>query len=56
MLYATKTAITFSILAFAIVRILVNKDPCKDMNIENGLIGLIAGSYIEQGHQRMVKK
>jgi hypothetical protein len=55
-LYFTKTAITVSILVFAMFRIASNTDPCKDQAFENSLIGLIAGSFIEQGSQRMMKK
>ena len=55
-LYFTKTAITVSILVFAMFRIASNTDPCKDQAFENSLIGLIAGSFIEQGSQRMLKK
>ena len=55
-LYFTKTAITVSILAFAMFRIASNTDACKDQAFENSLIGLIAGSFIEQGTQRMLKK
>ena len=55
-LYATKTAVTVSVLVFAMYRIASNTDPCKDQAFENSLIGLIAGSFIEQGSQRMLKK
>ena len=55
-LYVTKTMITVSILAFAMFSIASNTDPCKDMAFPTGLIGMIAGSFIEQGHQRMAKK
>ena len=55
-LYMTKTMITISIMIFAMFRIASNDDPCKEQSFEHGLIGMIAGSFIEQGHQRMVKK
>ena len=55
-LYMTKTITTLSVLAFAMYRIASNTDPCKDLSFPTGLICTILGSYIEQGHQRMVKK
>jgi hypothetical protein len=55
-LYMTKTLMTVSIMAFAMFRITSNTDPCKEQSFEHGLIGMIAGSFIEQGHQRMIKK
>ena len=55
-LYATKTVIQMGILVFAMYRIGSNNDPCKDMAFPTGLICTILGSYIEQGHQKMVKK
>ena len=55
-LYMTKTFITVAIMTFAMYRIAANDDPCKEQSFEHGLIGMIAGSFIEQGHQRMVKK
>ena len=55
-LYVTKTAIQVGILIFAMYRIASNNDPCKDMAFPTGLICTVLGSYIEQGHQRMVKK
>jgi len=55
-LYFTKVTITVAILALAMFRIASNTDPCKDQAFENSLIGLIAGSFIEQGSQRMIKK
>ena len=55
-LYFTKTAITVSVLVFAMYRIASNTDPCKDLSFPTGLICTILGSFIEQGHQRMIKK
>ena len=55
-LYMTKTLITISIMVFAFYRIASNDDACKEQSFEHGLIGMIAGSFIEQGSQRMVKK
>ena len=55
-LYMTKTVITLSIMIFAMYRIASNDDPCQEQSFEHGLIGMIAGSYIEQGSQTMVKK
>ena len=55
-LYMTKTSITVATMIFAMYRIASHNDPCKELSFEHGLIGMIAGSFIEQGHQRMVKK
>ena len=55
-LYFTKTLITVSVLGFAMYRIASNTDPCKDLSFPTGLICTILGSFIEQGHQRMIKK
>jgi len=55
-LYFTKTAITVSVLGFAMHGIASNTDPCKDMSLPTVLICTILGSFIEQGHQLMVKK
>ena len=55
-LYVTKTAVTVSVLVFAMYRIVSNTDPCKDLSFPTGLICTILGSFIEQGHQRMMKK
>jgi len=55
-LYVTKTAVTVSVLVFAMYRIASNTDPCKDLSFPTGLICTILGSFIEQGHQRMIKK
>ena len=55
-LFGTKTIITVAILVFAFYRIASNADPCKEQSFEHGLIGMIAGSVIEQGHTRMIKK
>ena len=55
-LFFTKTITVLSVLAFAMHSIVSNSDPCKDMSFPTGLICTILGSFIEQGHQRMVKK
>ena len=55
-LYATKTFITITVLVFAMARVITNTDACKDMSFPTSLIGMIAGSVIEQGHARMLKK
>ena len=55
-LFATKTAVQFMILVFAMYRIVKNADPCRDMSFPTGLICTVLGSYIESGHQRMLKR
>ena len=55
-LYATKTVFSGAVLAFAMFNIISNTDPCRDLSFSTSLIGLIAGSYVEQGSQAMNKK
>ena len=55
-LYATKTLFSAIVLGFAMYSILTNEDPCKDLSFSTGLVGLIAGSYVEQGSSQMLKK
>ena len=55
-LFTTKTIFSGAVLAFAIYNIVSNEDPCKDLSFSTGLIGMIAGSYIEQGSFQILKK
>lgn len=52
--YVTKTIFSATILCFCLFMIGTNKDPCNGLlNWYTGLVGLIAGSYIEQGSAKM---
>ena len=55
-LFATKSLFSGVVLAFAMYNIISNHDPCKDLSFSTGLVGMIAGSYIEQGSSQMLKK
>jgi hypothetical protein len=52
-LWATKTFFTASILFFAGFSFLSNEDPCRDMSFQTGLIGMVAGSVVEQTSRMM---
>ena len=55
-LFATKSLFSGVVLGFAMYNIVNNSDPCKDLSFSTGLVGMIAGSYIEQGSSHMLKK
>ena len=53
-LYLTKTAFSAVTLCFALYQIGSNKDPCNpNMSWYTGLVGMVAGAYIEQGAVHM---
>ena len=55
--YVTKTMFAGSILAFACVQIATNTDPCNPlMSWYTSMIGLVAGSYIEQAGSHSLRE
>lgn len=47
--YSTKTCFSAVILIFALYEISTNEDPCNPLlNWLTGLVGMVAGSFIEQ--------
>ena len=54
--YVTKTLFAGTILGFACIQIATNEDPCNPlMSWYTSMIGLVAGSYIEQASSNVTR-